>query len=133
MGKDVASEHVAWKSAFVAVVRARDEPIADEGHPRLTALLLLVQQPNRADAAVTFFDHRLRKSAEEAFDVRLAHQEIERELHDVGLHGRETFGALPLARLTNERASKHLEILGEHFLRLMVATRVGASAGLRCR
>src|SRR5262245_10295090 len=114
MGKDVASEHVAWKRAFVAVVRARDEPIADESHPRLTALLLLVQQPDRADPAVALFDHRLREGAEEAFDVRLAHQEIEGELHDVGLHGRETLRALSLARLTYESAEEHVEILTRH-------------------
>ena len=38
------------------------------------------------------------KRAEEALDVRLAHQQIERELDDLGLHRRAAFGAATLER-----------------------------------
>ena len=64
----------------------REQPILHVRHPQVALLHALVDQPHRARVALALLDHRLRQPAEEAFDVRLAHEQIERELDDLGLH-----------------------------------------------
>ena len=59
---------------------------------------LLVDQPHRARVALALLDHHLRKPAEEAFDVGLAHQQVEGELDDLGLHARAALGAAVFER-----------------------------------
>ena len=77
----------------------------------------------RAGVALALLDHRLGQRAEEAFDVRLAHQQIERELDDLGLHVRAALGAAALAGLAHQRGAQHLRIVRRDFLRLLTCTR----------
>ncbi|OLE82625.1 MAG: hypothetical protein AUF76_08700 [Acidobacteria bacterium 13_1_20CM_2_65_9] len=72
--------------------------------------MLFVDQPDTARTAVAFLDHRLRQRAEEAFDVRLTHQQIERELDNVGLHLRQAIGAAARGRFSSQRGAKHVRI-----------------------
>ena len=60
--------------------------------------------------ALALVDHRLRERAEKPFDVRLAHQQIERELDDVGLHLREAFRAAAFGGLAKQRGAQHIRI-----------------------
>jgi hypothetical protein len=50
-------------------------------------------QPHRARVALALLDHCLRQSAEKAFDIGFAHQQIQRELDDFRLHRRAAFGS----------------------------------------
>ena len=56
------------------------------------------------------FDQRLGELAEEAFDVGLAHEEIERELNGAGLNLHHALGVTPLRGFANERGAKHIRI-----------------------
>jgi hypothetical protein len=60
--------------------------------------------------AIALFDHGFRQTAEEAFNVRLAHKEVERELDDFGLHLGEALGAPTRFVLAKERGTQHLGI-----------------------
>ena len=79
-------------------------------HPQVAALLVVVDQPHAGGVALALFDHRLQQRAEEALDVRLAHQQIERELHDVGLDLREALGAAALGRLAHQRRAQRVRV-----------------------
>ena len=100
-----AARPSASQSALVRVYsRSR------RSHPQVAPLLVLVDQPDAAPVALALFDQRLREHAEEALDVGLAHQQIERELDDLGLHLRDALGATTLGGLANQRGAKHLRI-----------------------
>ena len=73
-------------------------------------LALVVDQPDAAAVAFGLLDHVLGQAAEEAFEVGLADQQIQRELNDLGLHGRQALGAETLVVLTRQRGAKHLRI-----------------------
>jgi hypothetical protein len=126
----VLGELLTRKSSSVAIVGACDEPIADVRHPRLAPLALFVQEPDRADEALTLVNHRLGEAAEEPLDVRLAYEQIQCELHDVGLHAGEAFRASAFERLANQRTPHHLEIVRVHLLRWPVPAR--SRVGLLC-
>jgi hypothetical protein len=49
-------------------------------------------------------------SAPKKLDVGLAHQQIERELHDTCLHLREALGAAAFGVFTIQRGAKHVRI-----------------------
>ena len=90
--------------------RARVQPIHDVRHPQIAALMLVVDQPDTARMAVAFFDHRLRQHAEEPVDVGLPDQQIERELHHLGLHPCEALCAAPAGRLAPQCGAKDVRI-----------------------
>ena len=71
---------------------------------------LVVEEPDRAAFAAGVLDHRFCQAAEEPLDVRLAHQQIDRELHDFGLHRGEAVGAPPRVVFADERGAQHVGI-----------------------
>jgi hypothetical protein len=111
MREQIRAHALARETERVPVAaRAGVETIDDVGHPELAALLVVVDQPHRAGVTVALIDHRLRQGAEKALDVGLAHQQIERELDDVGLHLCEALGPPAFARLARQRRAEHLRI-----------------------
>jgi hypothetical protein len=130
--KEVIGHAVARERALVTLVdpiRAAaggaqlQKSILDIDHPRFAALAGFVHQPHRAGVALAFFDHRLRQRAEEPLDVRLAHQQIDRQLHDVRLHTREALGAPTLGDLACQRRAQDLGVALEQIrARLWVVT-----------
>ncbi|PYQ86431.1 MAG: hypothetical protein DMG03_07235 [Acidobacteria bacterium] len=78
------------------------ETVRDVRHPQIAPLLVVVHQPDAADMAIAFLDHGPRQTAEEALDVRFAHEEIERQLNYFSLHLREALSAAIRVVLANE-------------------------------
>jgi hypothetical protein len=70
--------------------------------------------------ALAFFDHLLCEGAEESFDVRFAHEEIECDLDDGRLHVRGALRAAALARFAKQRGAQDFRILRREFRRLAV-------------
>ena len=93
----------------------RVQPIRHVRHPQIAPLLIVVDQPHAARVAFALFDQRLGEHAEEALDVRLAHQQIERELDDLGLDFRAALRAMAFGRLANQRGAQHLRIVRRRF------------------
>ena len=93
-------------------VPTRVQAILDVRHPELASAARVIDQPHAAREALALFDHRLRQRAEKSFDVRLAHEQIERELHDFGLHVREALRAAVLAGFANQPRTQNLGIGG---------------------
>ena len=60
--------------------------------------------------AVALVHQCLREHTEETFDVRLTHQQIERELDDVGLDFCDAHRALTLGAFANQRGAKYFGI-----------------------
>jgi hypothetical protein len=70
--------------------------------------MVLVDQPDTARMAVAFIDKGFREGSEEAFDVRLAHKKVERELDGTRLDLHETLRMATLGRFANQRGAKNL-------------------------
>ena len=83
--------------------------IAEIRHPQIAARARIVEQPHAAGVAFALLDQRLHEHAEEAGDVRLAHQQIERELHRVALNTRRALGEAPRVRFLSELLGERLE------------------------
>ena len=96
----------------------RVQPVAVVRHPQRAVLAGFVDQPHAAAVAIGFLDHRFREPAEESFDVGFAHEQIERELDDFGLHVRKALGPPPLPVLTNERGAEYFRIGRRQLVRL---------------
>jgi hypothetical protein len=79
-------------------------------------MVILVNQPHSASMAFAFLHQRLREYSEKLLDVRLAHQQIECELNDIGLNLRDALRARALRVLADQRSAKHLGILRRDFL-----------------
>ena len=119
------SGHVRHQMVREQVVRKRQrlevaaaphvQAIAAVRHPQLAPLLIVVEQPHGARVALGVFDHRLGQSTEESFDVRLADEQIERELHDFRLHRRQTVRALPRVVLAYESRAENVGISRRRF------------------
>ncbi len=94
--------------------------------------LVVVEQPDAAGVALALLDQRLDEDAEEAVDVRLAHQQIERELDGVALDVGHALGAAALVGLARQRLSQRVDLrLGRRVparARSSVERRVGRSA-----
>jgi hypothetical protein len=73
-------------------------------------MTLFVKQPDATRVALAFLDHRLRQRTEKAVDVGLAHQQVERELYDIGLHPGEALGAPPFGVLVRQRGAQDIRI-----------------------
>jgi len=86
------------------------EPIGQVGHPEITPAIVLIDQPYTTTVALAFFDQCLREHSEEALDVGLPHQQIERELDNIRLDFRNAFGAATFGTLANQGRAKHLGI-----------------------
>ena len=112
--EEVAAERLVRERERLEAVLLRVEAIADKRHPQRAALAAVVDQPHAARVALGFLDHRLRQAAEESLDVRLAHEEIDGELHHLGLHVGEALGAAALGVLAHERGAEHLGIVRLH-------------------
>ena len=69
---------------------------------------VVVEQPDAAGVALALLDERLDEDAEEAGDVRLADQQVERELDGVALDVRHALGAAALVDLARERVARAL-------------------------
>ena len=110
------------------VLWRREEPILDVGHPEVAALRGRRRSARRAQVWLSLSSTIvLRQRAEESFDVGLAHQQIERELHDVGLHVRAALGAAPLAAT---RAAARRAAPPDRWRRLSFRHRAVARAGI---
>ena len=94
-------------------------------HPEIAALKVLVDQPHRAGVPFALLDHRLAQGAEEAGDVRLPDEKIERQPDDFGLHVRAAFRTATLRGLSNQRGAKHLWIVGRGLPRRPAALGLG--------
>jgi hypothetical protein len=70
--------------------------------------MVLVDQPDTARMAVAFIDKGFREGSEEAFDVRLAHKKVERELDGTRLDLHETLRMATLGPFANQRGAKNL-------------------------
>ena len=93
MGDEMAGHALArQRQRGPVLARLREEVIAEIRHPELAAAPILVEQPDAARVALALLDERLDEDAEEAGDVRLAHQQVERELHGVALDPRGALG-----------------------------------------
>ncbi len=79
-------------------------------HPQIAPLLIVVDQPHTAGVELAVFDHRLRQRAEEALDVRLAHQQIQGKLDHLGLDLHAALGPAAFGSLANQRGAQHLWI-----------------------
>ena len=90
---------------------AREEGVADPRHPQLAALTVVIQQPHAAGVALALFDQRLGEDAEEAGDVGLAHQQIERGLDGVALDVGHALGAAAIVGLARQRLSQGHDLL----------------------
>jgi hypothetical protein len=71
--------------------------------------------------AVALVDDGSGQGPEESVDVWLAHQQIERELHDVGLRLRQALGATALRGFVMQRGAKHIRIA---FARMRIGLQV---------
>jgi hypothetical protein len=60
--------------------------------------------------ALALHDHRLAQRAEETFDVRLPHEQIEGMLDDFRLHVCTAFRSAAFARLSNQSSAKYIGI-----------------------
>ena len=80
--------------------------------------MAVVDQPHTARMAVALLDERLRERAEKAFDVGLAHQQVERELHGTGLDFHEALRAPTLGELADQGGAKDVRVAGCDFVRL---------------
>ncbi|PYR59296.1 MAG: hypothetical protein DMF91_15165 [Acidobacteria bacterium] len=83
--------------------------------------MVVVDQPHTARVVLALFDHRLRQRSEEALDVRLAHQQIQRELDNLSLDLRAALSAATLTSLANQGGAEHFRIAGLGFFRLLVS------------
>src|SRR5688572_25587028 len=88
----------------------REDLAVDMRHPDVAALLILVDQPDGDLVAFALLGKRLEQRAEEAVDIRLAYQGIDRELHDIGLNLRQALGAPPLEILPRERSAQRVQV-----------------------
>ena len=89
---------------------------SDVRHPQVAPLLVVVDQPHaRTRGSRSPRPSSCVKRAEEAFDVGLAHEQIERELDDLGLHVRAALRAAALGGLADQRGAKHLRIVRRRF------------------
>jgi hypothetical protein len=99
--------------------------------------MVVVDQPDTARMAVAFIDEGFRERPEKAFDVRLTHQEVERELDGTGLDFPQTLGVAALGPFPYQRGAKDLRIARRGFFGLRTfflagfAIRVAMSS--RCR
>src|SRR5258706_5671802 len=92
----------------------RVEPTGLLAHPELDAPLVVVRQPDVAGQALALFYERLRERLEEALDaIRLAGQDVERQLHRIGLDLRERLRVAALSHLTQKRALELVWIGGD--------------------
>ncbi len=77
-----------------------------ERHPQVargrTRRRRLVEQPDAAGVALALLDQRLDEDAEEAGDVRLADEQIERQLDGIALDARHALGAAALVDLARQ-------------------------------
>ena len=115
---------LAWIGALarrlariVAALRhlRRVETILHERHPQIAALPAFVDEPDAAGDALAFLDHRPGQRAEEAHQVRLAHEQIDRVIDDVGLHLGNALRACAARGLANQRRPQYLGIVGVNF------------------
>jgi hypothetical protein len=56
----------------------REQAILEVGHPEVRALLILIEQEHAARQALAVVHQGLDERAEEAVDVGLAHQQVQR-------------------------------------------------------
>ena len=87
-------------------------------------LRVVIEQPDRAGVAAALFDHRFRQAAEEAFDVGLLHEQIDRELDDFHLNVRTALRTAALTEFARQRLSKNLRIGGRYFPRRLMTLRM---------
>jgi hypothetical protein len=79
---------------------------ADVGHPQFRRPRRLVEQPHAAGVRFRFLDQLLDEHAEEAAQVRMGDEQVERELHRIPLDRRHALGAHPIVA---QRAQLGLE------------------------
>ena len=118
----------ACPSPGSSLVKSRSSTYAIHRSQRCCVARL--DQPDAAGVALAFFDQRLHEHAEEALDVRLAHEEVERELHGIALDVRHALGPAPLVDLAGQRVGPCLrggslhQLARDHGGRRRIVTRV---------
>jgi len=104
--------------------------IPEIGHQQLAVMAVIVDEPQAARMVFPLLDHRFRQRAEKAFHVGLAHEQIQRDVHDLGLDLHHAFRTAPLGGLADERAAKDLGIVRVDFPRRLMFLVVGLTAAL---
>jgi hypothetical protein len=88
------------------------------GHPQLTPLFGVIDQPDAAGMAVALLDEPLHELSEEPLDVGFADQQLESQLHGTVLNLDEALRATPFVGLAHERGTQHFGIARSYFLNL---------------
>jgi hypothetical protein len=100
----VIRERLDWKGRRRRFRARGGEDLAIQvRHPEMTVLLLVVYQPDADLVTLALVGKRPQQRPEKTVDVRLTGEEIDGELHDVGLNLRETFCAAPFQRFLRQR------------------------------
>jgi hypothetical protein len=95
----------------------RVEPTGLIAHPELDASLFFVRQPDVAGQALALLHERLREQLEEALHATgLTCQEVERELHRIGLDLRKALRMMAFLHLAQYSAAELVRIAGDLML-----------------